>query len=413
MTDAGTKTASTASASGKPAATILFTAFEPSGDAHAATVIEELRHRLPGVRIFAWGGPKMQAAGATIIQNTCGDAAMGLNALKKIGAVRKEVGAIKRWSKIHRVVLHVAVDSPAANFPICKIMKKRGAKIVHLVAPQLWAWGAWRVKKLRRLTDQVLCLLPFEEQWFNDRNIPAKFIGHPRVNRNIDEATIREKMQGLPTGAPRLAILPGSRPHEVRANIRLLVNVYTELHGRHHGASGVIVAASPELADIVKRKIPMFPTGLHLLTADVEPVIAWCHVALAVSGTVTLDIARFKKPMVGVYKTGIFEWVMAKILIRTKYRLLPNLIARREVAPEFVPYVGGAMPIVKAASVYLQDSKKAAVQAEHLARILTQFAHKKPAIEAARAILELLGEKDIASPRVESALVETPKRVNA
>lgn len=385
----------------RPAPAILFTAFEPSGDAHAAAVIEELRHRSPQTRVFAWGGPKMQEAGATIIEQTVGDAAMGLNALKKIASVKKQVSAIKRWSKIHRVVLHVAVDSPAANFPICKIMKKRGAKVVHLVAPQLWAWGAWRVKKLRRLTDLVLCLLPFEQQWFTDRKIPALFIGHPRVNRQIDEAAVREKAKQLPTGTPRIAILPGSRPHEVRANISLLASAYTELHGRHHSASGVICAANQELAEIVRKKIKMFPTGLHLMVSDVEPVLYWCELALAVSGTVTLDVARFKKPMVGVYKTGLFEWFMAKLLIRSKYRLLPNVIARREVSPEFVPYVGGSMKIVEAATPYLQDSKKAATQSEHLARILTQYAHKKPAIEAAKAILDLLGEKEVARPSVE------------
>ena len=344
----------------------------------------------------------MQAAGATIIQETCGDAAMGLNALGKIGAVRKEIGAIKRWSKVHRVVMHVAVDSPAANFPICKIMKKRGAKIVHLVAPQLWAWGGWRVKKLRRLTDLVLCLLPFEEQWFNDRKIPAKFIGHPRVNRQLDEAAIRDKAAQLPTGTPKIAILPGSRPHEVSANIRLLANVYTELHGRHHSTSGVICAANPELAEIVRRKIKMFPTGLHLLVSEVDPVLLWCDLALAVSGTVTLDITRMKKPMVGVYKTSVIEWLLAKILIKSKHKLLPNIIARRKVAPEFVPYIGGTMRVVSAATPFLLDSKKSAVQCEHLARILTQFAHKKPSIEAARAILEMLGEKEIARPQVEA-----------
>jgi len=383
---------------------VLFTAFEPSGDAHAAGVIEELRHRAPGLRIYAWGGPKMEQAGATIVQNTSADGSMGLGALKKIREMRREVRHIARWSKSYRVLAHVPVDSPAANFPICKVMKKkRGAKIVHLVAPQVWAWAPWRIGKLRKLTDLVLCLLPFEEPYFKDRGVPASFIGHPRINRKIDEEQVRDQMRGLPQGNPRIAILPGSRSQEVRANLKLLSDVFTELQGRHHSLSGVIVAANSDIASLVRQKLKLFPTGLSLITGPADPVILWADLCLAVSGTITLDITRQTKAMIGVYKTSPTSVLLSKLLLRTRYRLLPNIIAEREIVPEFVPYAGGPMPIVKAASELLQDSKKAAVQQEHLARVLTRFAHKKPSIEAAKRILEVIGYTDTtdAQPVVE------------
>src|SRR5687768_8792221 len=125
----------------------------------------------------------MEKAGATILGRTADDGSMGLGALKRARSVSKEIKRIKQWCREYRVIAHVAVDSPAANFPICRAVKKTGARIIHLVAPQMWAWGRWRVGKLRRLTDLVLCLLPHEEQWFNDRGVPAKFIGHPALNR--------------------------------------------------------------------------------------------------------------------------------------------------------------------------------------------------------------------------------------
>ncbi len=134
---------------------ILFTAFEPSGDAHAAPVIAELLRQSPGVRVYAWGGPKMEAAGATMLGRTADDGAMGLGALKRAGEVRREVRRIKQWIREYRVLAVVVVDSPAANFPVAKAVKRTGARIVHLVAPQLWAWGKWRIGKLRRLTDLV------------------------------------------------------------------------------------------------------------------------------------------------------------------------------------------------------------------------------------------------------------------
>lgn len=371
---------------------VLFTAFEPSGDAHAAPVIRELRDRAPWLTVYAWGGPKMAEAGATIVQKTSADGSMGLSALKKISEVRREVRHIRRWSKSYRVLAHVPVDSPAANFPICKVMKKRGAKVVHLVAPQLWAWAPWRIAKLRRRTDLVLCLLPFEEQYFKDRGIAAHFIGHPRINRKLDEEALSEQAHGLPQGNPRIAILPGSRRHEVQANLKLLTSVFNELQGRHHALSGVIVASNPEIAALVRKRMKLFPTGLNLVTSSADPVIRWADLCLAVSGTITLDITRQCKAMVGVYKTGPLSVALSKLLLRTPYCLLPNIIAEREIVPEFVPYAGGPMPIVRAATEILQDSKKAAVQQEHLARVLTRFAHKKPAIEAAKRILDVVGD---------------------
>jgi lipid-A-disaccharide synthase len=315
---------------------------------------------------------------------------MGISALKRAGAVAREVRRIKQWARQYRVLAHVAVDSPAANFPIAKAIQKTGARIIHLAAPQLWAWGRWRLGKLRRLTNLVLCLLPFEEQWFNDRKIPAKFIGHPVINRPIDMDELREHMHGLPSGAPRIAIFPGSRIQEAKANTRLLTDVFNELQARHSGTAGVIVAASPAIAKLVRKKVKVFPTGLHMVTGHPEAAIAWCDLALAVSGTISLEIARHRKPMIGVYKTSVPMWLLSKVILRTPLRLLPNIIADREIVPEFVPHVGGATPIVRIATRYLLDSKNAANQSEELNRVCMRFANKKPAEEAARLIIQVI-----------------------
>lgn len=374
----------------KNAGALVFTAFEPSGDAHAAAVIKELRERVPWLRIYAWGGPLMEEAGATLMENTVEGASMGLGALARIAKVRQQINSIKRWSQQYRVLGHVAVDSPAANFPICKVMRKRGARVIHLVAPQLWAWGAWRTRKLRRLTDLVLCLLPFEEEWFTRRRIPAKFIGHPIVNRQLETNEVRAQAQGLPNGAPRVAIFPGSRAHEVKANLPLLVRAFNDLQGRHAGMAGLIVASSPDMAKLIKKKVAVFPTGLHLTVGLVDAAIMWCDLALCVSGTISLQIASHRKPMIGVYKTSLLSWLGSKVILRTPYCLLPNIVAGREISPEFVPYCGGPGPIVRVASSYLNDSKHGAVQSEELARVCSRFANKRPGKEAARWIIKLL-----------------------
>lgn len=379
--------------------TILFTAFEPSGDIHAAPVIRELRSAAPQLEIHACGGPHMEAAGAQMLHRTVQIGAMGLEAVGRSLAVRRVLKDLKRWARGQRLVAHVPVDSPAANFPLAGHLHRDGVKVIHLVAPQVWAWGSWRIGKLRRRTDLVLCLLPFEEPWFRERNVPARFIGHPSINRRLDVPSMRERMHGLPVGAPRVAIFPGSRQHEVTRNTRLLTEIYTELQGRHAGMRGVVVAANPHLARLIRRKINVFPTGLHMITGDAEAVIGWCDLALAVSGTISLDITLQRKPMIGLYRTGLLSWLGAKLVLRTPYRLLPNIIAEREIVPEFIPYVGGPMPIVRVATRFLSDSKHAAVQAEELHRVCLRFANHDPPKEGARAILETIRASDEVTKR--------------
>lgn len=390
---------------------ILFTAFEPSGDALAAPVIAALRARRPDVRIFGVGGPRMEAAGAEMVERTGDDGAMGLGAISKAMTVRGVVRRLKRWSRQYRVLCHVPVDSPAANFPIARIMHGTGARVVHLVAPQLWAWAPWRAGKLRRVTSMVLCLLPFERRWFAERKIPARFIGHPILNRPLDDATIARRAAELPRKGPRILLLPGSRSGEVTRNARLLHDAFVELQGRHSGAAGLIVAATPAMAEIVRRKLPVFPTGLSMAVGampraegdaavaasdddgriPLEAAVRWCDLALAVSGTVTLDLTRQRKPMVGVYRTGLLSWLGAKVLLTTRYKLLPNIIAGREIVPEFVPHVGGCGPIVEAAAELLRDSRRLAQQSEELGRIVKAYEGRHPAEDAVSAIEEVVG----------------------
>lgn len=390
---------------------ILFTAFEPSGDALAAPVIRLLRERRPDLRFFAAGGPRMAAAGAEMVERTADDGVMGLGALAKVGAVRGTISRLRRWQRQYRVLCHVAVDSPAANFPIAKAMRRSGARVVHLAAPQLWAWAPWRAGKLRRCTDLVLCLLPFERSWFAQRKIPARFIGHPILARPLEDAMLARKAAELPRGGPRLLLLPGSRSAEVQRNVRLLHDCFVELQGRQTGASGLLVAASPALAQIVRQKIPVFPTGLSMAvggsmeaatgeaTAEspddrrlpLEAAIRWCDLAIAVSGTVTLDLVRQRKPMVGVYATSLLSVLGAKLLLTTPHRLLPNVIAGRRIVPEFVPHAGGCGPVVEAAATLLRDSRNLAHQAEELGRIVKAYEGHRPEIEAADAIEEIIG----------------------
>jgi lipid-A-disaccharide synthase len=370
---------------------VLFTAFEPSGDALAAPVIAKLREEHPEWAIYAWGGDKMEAAGAQLAGHTAGDGAMGLGAIAHARVVSKQIKSIRRWIKGCRLMVHVPVDSPAANFPICKASRQAGARIVHLAAPQMWAWGGWRVRKFRKLTDRVLCLLPFEPRWLGERGIKGTFVGHPAINRVLDGEELKAKLHGMPGGAPRLALLPGSRSQEVKKNIRLLVKIFQELRHRQMTMSGVIVAASDDIAQLVHKRLGEFPMGLSMVTGMRDESIAWSDLAITVSGTVTLDIMRQCKPMIGVYKASILSCIGAKVLLRTRYKLLPNIIADDEIVPEYVPWCRGAGPIITKAQWLLDDSRRTAAHQQGLRRALGTYKGHDFAGECAKVIAETVG----------------------
>jgi lipid-A-disaccharide synthase len=371
---------------------VLMTAFEPSGDAHAAPVARALREMAPGLRVVAFGGPRMREAGAELLGQTTSKAAMGLSARSKIALVRRTREQLRAWLADNEAQAHVAVDSPAANFPICKTTRRAGLRIAHLVGPQLWAWGGWRLGKLRRLTDLVLCLLPFEEAWFAERGVPARFIGHPRLNRDIDAAAIEAKANTLPVGSPKLALLPGSRPQEVRANLDDLLDVFEAVQRVRGETRGLIAAADDETAELIREQAAerLNNAALTLSDAGIDAVVHWADFCLCVSGTVTLDVTRHETPMIGLYRVTRFAERVSRVLLRTPHRLLPNVIAGEEVVPEFVPFAGPVDPARNAALALIGDPEAMERQRTALRAIRRRYEGKRPDEEAAKAILELL-----------------------
>lgn len=377
------------------ARSLLFTAFEPSGDEHAAAVIAELRRRHPDLVMYAWGGRAMQGAGATIVEQTGDDAVMGMPGLAKIREHHRINARIDAFLAQHPdVVMHIPVDSPAANGPICDIAKRHGLRVVHLVAPQIWAWGRWRIHTLRKRTDLVLCLLPFEEEFFARRDVPARFIGHflfdPIDHTPTDSADAAPK---FPQGEPRLALMPGSRPDELRRHFPVLLDAFRELRRRHQRLVGVVAATTPSVADWLRTMASEqggWPEGLDLVVGQTDAVIRWCDLALVKSGTVTLQVARQARPMVVFYKkANPIVYLVARLILSTRLFSLPNLLARRRIVPELVPHFGGAGPIVREADRLLTQPDRLNLQVADLQSVGRSFAGRYAAKAAADEIEKL------------------------
>jgi lipid-A-disaccharide synthase len=370
---------------------VLFTAQEPSGDAHAAPVIARLREAYPDIEPVAWGGPRMAAAGATMLGRTADDGVMGLAGISKVAEVKRLHDEIVAWARANPVAVHMPVDSPSANYPLCARLKPLGARVVNLVAPQLWAWAPWRIGKVRRLSDVLLCLLPFEEEWFRSRGVTAKYIGHPVLSKPIDQAGVGLEAERLPQGSPRILLLPGSRSSEVRRNGRLIADAFSLVRERMRGARAIVAASSEANATRFIAEVGgRLPEGVGVVVSgrevSLEGALAWCDLAIAVSGTVSLDCTRQAKPLIGVYRTSRAEALGARLVIRAPSLLLPNILAGRRIVPEFVPYAGGPRAIAaEALSILGDDGRRARIISE-LRAVADGFLGRDPAPIAAEVL---------------------------
>lgn len=375
------------------------TAFEPSGDEHASVLAEELLRRRPGLRICGWGNRRMAAAGIEVIERTGDHAVMGLPGPKVIRehlALNKRIGA---WIAEHRPVLHIPVDSPAANFPVCKHSRAHGVAIMHLVAPQLWAWGHWRVRKLRRLSDHVCCVLPFEEEWFRARGVPATFVGHPLWAREIDEHAVDEALErygeALPDAAVRVGVFPGSRPAEAEKNFPIMLAALRELAASRRGFACVCAVTTEEMHARLRRiarEHGGWPEWIHPALGEPDAAARWSDVALTVSGTNTLRLARNGTPMVIMFRAAALQWnLLGRWLLKSPFLSLPNLVAGERVVPELMPLLSdNPAPIVAELSRLLDDRAAWERQRDALRRIASRFQGANAAERAADVALSFL-----------------------
>lgn len=378
---------------------ILVTAFEPSGDEHASILIEELLRRRPGLRIVGWGNRRMASAGAEVVETTGEHAVMGLPGPKVIRehlALNRRIGA---WIRDHRPALHVPVDSPAANFPVCKLAKAQGVPVVHLVAPQLWAWGHWRVRKLRRLTDHVMCVLPFEEAWFRARGVPATFVGHPLWSRPLDLGSLDPHLaafgEALPDAAVRIGVFPGSRPGEAEKNFPIMLAALRDIASSRPGVAMVCAATTEGMLERLRRIASErggWPDRMHPAVGTPDAVIRWSDVALTVSGTNTLRIARQRTPMVIMFRAGAAQWnLLGRWLLKSPFLSLPNLVANERVVPELMPLLSDDPgPVVREVSRLLDDRAAWEAQRDALDRVARRFDDANAAERAADVVLSFL-----------------------
>jgi lipid-A-disaccharide synthase len=364
---------------------------DPSADAHCAGLISALRLSGAGIEFVGIGGPKMAAAGCELIESTVGRAVMTYNAFAHVGHFYRLVRRVRRYLREHPVDLVIVCDSPAFNFHVAKEAKKAGVPTLFYVAPQLWAWASWRIRKLRRLCDKLCCILPFEEEWFRQRGVDTTFVGNPLLDKlPADLTRLRKDYSHFDPNQVKIALMPGSRLSEIESLWRPMQEIAVELKRRYPGASFTAVAASAERRQLLEQtRIPGFACEYSVDT--VRQSAAAVDFSLVASGSATLEVASAGCPMVVMYQTNRVLWkLVGWWLVHPKFFTLVNLLADRALVPEFMPYFTSIDPIVQKIDGYLQDRSLLTRTSNEMIDLVEPLTRRKAGEEVARAVVGML-----------------------
>ena len=364
---------------------IYVSAGEPSGDAHAAAVVTALKRLLPAATVEAFGGPELEAAGAAILDRMEPFSVVGfVEAVGKIPAHYRLLARVRAAFRVNRYDLAILVDYPGYHLRAAVAAHAAGIPVLYYIAPQMWAWGGGRVRKLA-VVRRLAVILPFEAEFFGARGVPATFVGHPLRDRPPppSRAAARRAL-GLDPARPVLGLFPGSRAQEVR-----------RLWPPFRDAGLAALAERPNTQVVVagtRHAQYHAPGSFRIHLGDPLPVFAAADAGLCKSGTTTLEAALADLPMVIAYRLNPVSFALAIRLLRVPYVGLVNLIAGREVSPEFLQ--GAATPRALAGAVLpLLDSESEAArrQREGLALVRERLGPPGAAERVAALAAELVG----------------------
>ncbi|MBI4227498.1 MAG: lipid-A-disaccharide synthase [Candidatus Omnitrophica bacterium] len=377
---------------------LFLIAGETSGDRHAAALVRELRRLDPQLQCAGLGGPQMRAAGVELIADLTQHAVVGLlEVVRHLGTLRRLFRQAAAALDTQRLDLVVLVDYPGFNLRFAHEAKRRGIPVVYYVSPQIWAWGAGRLRAIRQLVDRMLVFFPFEEQLYTEAGVPVTWVGHPLLDAAPVTQPRAQALQqyGLRTDGPVIALLPGSRRQEVQRLLPILVAAAGRLAGQLRGIRFLVLQA-PGLPTELYHTI-VRPELRRRATADITLVPDWddnllaaCDLALVASGTATLECALLERPMVVVYRTNALTWWIGTKLVRLPYIGLVNVVAGRTLVPECLQghatpekIADEAMTIVRSEVVrrQMQDGFRA---------VRAALGHPGASRRAAAAVLALL-----------------------
>ena len=356
--------------------TLMFIAGEASGDAHAAKLIEALRAQAPDVKIFGAGGPKMQVAGMELLVDLTEHAVVGLvEVLKNYATFRRIFWDLVEEAEKRKPDAVVLVDFPGFNLRFAKEMKERGIKVIYYISPQLWAWHASRAKQIERDVDLMLCIFPFEKDWYakHASKLRVEFVGHPFAEK------VKAGAVGIEREKKLVLLLPGSREREVAKIFPIMAGTVDRMPKDLE----FIAAAVNEHSAAMMMSHP----GIKVELGTAHELMQHATLAITASGTATMECAFYGCPMIVVYKVNCLTYLIGRMVVKVNWLGMPNVIAGREIVPEFIQHEAEPERIAVVARALLEDDEKRGAMQREMAAVIATLGGPGASERAAKLIL--------------------------
>ncbi|MGE5429931.1 MAG: lipid-A-disaccharide synthase [Syntrophomonadaceae bacterium] len=338
---------------------LLMVAGEASGDMHGASLIREIKLLDPEVSISGIGGPQMEARGMKILFHIRQMAFLGFaEVIRHIPFIRKVQSDLIDEVKNKNIDTVVLIDYPGFNLSIAKKFKALGLKVIYYISPQVWAWGKGRLRKIKKVVDKMIVILPFEEKFFKDAGIDVEYVGHPLLEQ-IERYNYLNKEElfrlfGFESNKDLLLVLPGSRVQEIGRIFPETIKAAAEVSKRF-GLQTVVACSSNIDEGIFRQLAP--EVNFKVVKDHTYDLFRHAKFGIIKSGTSTLEAALFHLPMVVVYATSYLTYLIGKNLIEIDKISLVNIIAGEKIVQELIQKDVNCGKIFSACEAVLSDDK--------------------------------------------------------
>lgn len=381
----------------KRSARIFISVAEDSADVHAAALVRAARELLPDASFYGLTGSRLRALGVDTIFDFTSRAAMLAGVFSVVGHAWRAMRIVRRAWREQRPDLVILLDSPELNLRFARLARQLRIPVLYYIAPQTWASRGYRNARIARDVDRLACILPFEEPYFRSQLVYADYVGHPLFESLGRESPVERTVRRLRSSSdPVVAVLPGSRRHVIDTMLPKQLEVVRRMRAAGQGVRAAISCVAEDRYAQIRRHVYASGFAAEIVVADNASLLTAADLVLVASGTATLHVAHYRKPMVVMYDAGrVLRWpyrMFGRLLIKTPHLSLINILARSRVVPEFMPFITDLEPVARVALQLLGDQTWREVMVRGIDEVVTPLEASDASGNVCRMIQAMLGD---------------------